>query len=131
MTDPRTDTRAESRHLVRAATILGLCLVAASGLFVWGQWFSLDCAAARLQTGLREHARSTERAGAEAGVPVRDAVLALTRATEKHAGSIERAGATIAQPTVRMESPIAVQQPVRIAGPMEDGTLPVAATIGK
>ena len=118
-------------HLVWAAAILGVSLIAASGLFVWGMWAALDHAAARLQTGMRDHSTSVERAGAEAGAPIREAVLNLTAATEKHANSIERAGVTIAQPTITMHSPIAVEQPVRIAGPREDGALPVNAKVGR
>ena len=118
-------------HLVWAAAILAVGMVAASGVFVWGMWAALDHAAARLQAGMRDHAQSVERGGAKAGVPVSEAVLAMTEATVKHAASIERAGVTIAQPTITMQNPIAVEQPVRIAGPREDGSLPVNAKVGK
>jgi hypothetical protein len=117
-------------HIVWAAAVLGLCFIQGGGLMAAGIWMAMDRAAGRLEATLQAHARSTEQAGAAAGVPVREAVLELTAATEKHAGAIERSGKLISLPVVKIQSPIAVEQPVRIMGPRDDGALPVNARVG-
>ena len=117
-------------HIVWAAAVLGLCFVAGGGLMAAGVWLALDRTMDRFETAVGRHAESTERGGAVAGASVREGVLELTAATEKHAEAIERSGKLISLPVIKIQSPVAVEQPIRIMGPREDGALPVNARVG-
>lgn len=118
-------------NIIWASAVLGLCLVLAGGVMVGGFWLALDNASRRFESAVRDHAKSVERGGAEAGLPIRNALRDMTVSLDRHAGSVERAGEIMSTPRIEMTGPVAVEQPVRIVGPREDGSLPVNATIGK
>ena len=54
----------------------------------------------------------------------------MTAATEKHAAAIEPSGKLISLPVIKIQSPVAVEQPIRIMCPRDDGALPVNARVG-
>ena len=147
-------------NVVVAAAVFAVGLIVAGGVLVLGAKWVTDDAVGRVEAAARLHAQSVERAGAAAGVPIRDAMTNLTVAVDKHAGSVEKGGAaagepirdglaglgkivtqhagsiekagdSISRPVVNIKDPINVGQPIMIQGRNEDGSLPVKATIGK
>ena len=147
-------------NIVVAAAVLGLGLIVAGGVLVLGAKWVADDAVRRIESAAQTHAQSVERAGAAAGLPIRDAMSGLTITVDKHAASVERAGAaagepirtglagltevvtrhagavekagdSISRPVVNIKDPINVGQPIMIQGRNEDGSLPVNARIGK
>lgn len=147
-------------NVVVAAAVFGLGLIIAGGVLVLGAKWVTDDAVARVEAAARVHAQSVERAGAAAGVPIRDAMAGLTATVDKHAAAVERAGDatvepirtgfagiaegvgthakavakagdSISRPVVSIKDPINVGQPIMIQGRNEDGSLSVNARIGK
>ncbi len=90
------------RDLTRPFTILGVCLVLAGTIMALGFWLAFDRAMGRFE-----------------------------RAVGDHAASIRSSGEVIANPRIRVVDPIPIQEPVKIRGIQDDGTLPVEAKLAK
>jgi hypothetical protein len=90
------------RDLTRPFTILGVCLVVAGAIMALGFWLAFDRAMNRFE-----------------------------RAVEAHAVSVRDAGRTIASPQIRVVEPMPIQEPVKIRGIKDDGTVPIEAKIAK
>jgi len=118
-------------NIVLAAAIFAAGIVIASIILVSGVHSALNDVTPRLDASIRTHAKSVEQAGAAAGVPILKGLGSLSAAVGKHAGSVEQAGETISHPQVLMKGPVELGQPVRIEGPLKDGTLPVTARLAK
>jgi hypothetical protein len=91
-----------SRDLTRPFVILGVCLVVAGAVMALGFWLAFDRAMTRFE-----------------------------RAVEAHAISVRDAGRTISNPQIRVVEPMPIQEPVKIRGIKDDGTLPIEAKIAK
>jgi hypothetical protein len=91
-----------SRDLIRPFTILGVSLVLSGAMMALGFWFAFDRAMGRFE-----------------------------RAVEAHAISVRDAGRTIASPQIRVVDPLPIQEPVKIRGIKDDGSLPIEAKIAK
>jgi hypothetical protein len=124
-------------NVVIAAIIFAAGLVVAAMVVVFGVHWVVDGAAGRLEAAAAGHAKSVERAGELAGAPINRGLDSLSGAIGTHGKSVETAGERISRPTIpadytiRLQGPVAVQQPMIIRGPAEDGALPVNAKIGK
>lgn len=127
-------------NIVLAAAVFASGIVIASIILVFGIQSTLN--------------NAVEKAGAMAGVPIREAIVSLTASVGKHAAAVEQAGKTISHLQLTVKNPVDVAQPIRIEGsrqdgslsvkglvnvaqpiriqgPREDGSLPVRARIGK
>ena len=85
-------------NIVVAAAVFAVGLIVAGGVLVLGAKWVADDAVGRVEAAARLHAQSVERAGAAAGVPIRDAMSGLTVAVDRHAGSVEKGGAAAGEP---------------------------------
>ena len=91
-----------ARDLTRPFVILGVCLVVAGTIMALGFWLAFDRAMTRFE-----------------------------RAVEAHAISVRDAGRMVSNPQIRVVEPMPIQEPVKIRGIKDDGTLPIEAKIAK
>jgi hypothetical protein len=108
---------ADSRNLTRPFAILGACLVLAGSIMALGFWLAFDRAMDRFERSVSNHAAAVRDSGHVIGPPVAQAVAA--------------AGERIARPEIRVVDPMPIQEPVKIRGIKDDGTLPIEAKIAK
>jgi hypothetical protein len=118
-------------NVVVAAVVFAGGLLLSSLLVVWGVGEALDRGMARFERAVHGHGRSVEQGGERAGAPIQQALKDVSAAMGRHGESVQQAGDKIAHPQIRMQDPIAVQQPVIIRGPTNDGALPVKAELGR
>jgi hypothetical protein len=78
---------------------------------------------------VRAHAKSVEKAGAMAGVPIREAIVSLSATVDQHAEAVKQAGKTISHLQLTVKNPVDVAQPIRIEGSRQDGSLPVKGVV--
>ena len=114
-------------NIVLASALAGLAAIVACVVLVVGARWALVQAADRLSTAVDRHAQQTHAAGEPVGV----AIDRLTAQVETHAQAVERAGKTIAVPKVTMLGavPIIDQEPLRVRGARDDGSLPVGVKL--
>jgi hypothetical protein len=85
------------KNIIWAAAVLAVGLVAGCGVLVLGfRWVVAD-ATGRLVTAVERHGVLTRQAGANAGLPIEQAVNRLTAQVDVHGKSITDAGRTIAE----------------------------------
>jgi hypothetical protein len=118
-------------NVVVAAVVFAVGLLLSSLLLVWGVGVALDRGMTRFERAVQSHGRSVEEGGERAGAPIHQALKDVSVAMGRHGESVQQAGEKIAHPQVKMQGPIAVQQPVMIRGPTNDGALPVKAELGR
>src|SRR5687768_4654337 len=118
-------------NIVLAAVVLGLCAIVACGVLVLGGRWALVGAADRLSVAVDRHAELTRSAGDRAGEPIGAALERLSGQVAAHGEAIERAGTSIATPKVTMLGPVPIvdQEPLRVRGTREDGSLPVGVKL--
>ena len=116
---------ADSRHLVRAATVLGGALVVGCIVIAVGLWLAIDRATARLERSIQNHATAV----AGAGVTISTSLNTTSVAIARHADAVAAAGVVISKPEVKIVEPVPIQQPVEIRGTGKDGALPVDAQL--
>lgn len=116
-------------NIVLAAAVFAAGIIIASIILVLGIQSALNDAMLHLDASVRSHAKSVEQAGAAAGAPIREAVVGLTKAVGKHAESVEQAGETISRLQLTIKEPVDIAQPIRIEGPLQDGSLPVKGSV--
>ena len=110
-------------NLTHPSTLLGICLIVASLILVFGLRWAMVSAAQTLNTGISHHADAIQAAGFNTGSPVAKSLDHLSETVQEHARLLRT-------PVLRIESPIDVRQPVTIQGPREDGALPIRGLIG-
>ena len=124
-------------NVVVAAAVFGAAMVLSSLLLVLGVRSAVNGAVTRLDAAAQAHGRAVERAGGQAGAPIDAGLKDLAAAFDRHGQAIEHAGDKISHPqipgdyTIRLQGPVAVQQPLTVRGPNADGALPVNAKLGK
>lgn len=116
-------------NIVLAAAVFAIGLVVASGVLVLGGRWVADRETARLAAAITTHAQSTERAGQQAGLPIRGALEDLVPALDRHGKSVEQAGDKVSRP--QLQGPVTVAQPLTIRGPVNDGSVSINARIAK
>ena len=107
----------DARDLTRPFAILGVCLVLAGSIMAVGFWLAFDRAMDRFERSVTNHAAAVRESGRTIGPPVAQAVAA--------------AGERIARPEIRVVEPMPIQEPVKIRGIRDDGSLPVDAELKK
>jgi hypothetical protein len=124
-------------NVVVAAAVFAAGVVIAALVIVLGLRSVVNGATDRLDAAVKAHGRSVERGGEQAGAPIRSGLDDLAAAMNRHGKSVQDAGERIAHPqlpadyTIRLQGPVAVQQPLTVRGPAEDGALPINARIAK
>ena len=114
-------------NVVVAAAVFGVAVIVASLVLVIG----LARVGQQFDESVRAHAAATQGAGNQVGRSAQDGFGALVRAVEQHGQAVVRSGETISKPNIRIESPVAIEQPVTVRGPRDDGGLPINARIQK
>jgi hypothetical protein len=107
-------------NLVLAASLFGISLIVTAVILHHG----LTSAADRLAGAVDAHALSVTSASANIGPPVAKSLTHVCEEINRHADILSK-------PRLTFANPVAVEQPVMIRGPREDGALPVDAGIGK
>ncbi|HEY2587021.1 MAG TPA: hypothetical protein VGI81_14845 [Tepidisphaeraceae bacterium] len=124
-------------NIVTAATVFGIFVLVSSLVLVFGIRHVAYKTAAQIDAAVNVHAQAVERAGQNAGAPIRDSLETLSATFDRHAHAVEHAGDQIAHPAIpkdyviQLRGPVAIQQPMVIRGPTQDGSLPVNAVVGK
>lgn len=124
-------------NIVTAAAVFGGAVLLSALLLLGGIWFTVNHATHQLGEMVAAHARSVEHAGDRAGEPINRALKDLTAGLDRDARAIDQAGDKISHPdiprdlSIKMQGAVAVQQPLLIRGSDADGSLPVAARVGK
>jgi hypothetical protein len=118
-------------NLLTAAATLAAGLVVGSVVLVVGAGWVADRAMTRFESAVHDHSAAVTSAGTDIGTAAQRGFDTLSTHVDQHTGAVDRAGQRIAQPVIKITTPIEVQQPLRIEGPREDGALPVNARIAK
>jgi hypothetical protein len=108
----------------RTATILGVSMFLTALTLVCGLKWAFASAADRVASAINTHAAAVRDAGYNVGPPISRSIGELNEHVDRHA-------AVLREPRLTFVNPVAVQQPVTIQGPHQDGALPVHALIGK
>ena len=124
-------------NVVTAAAVFGAAMLLSCTLLVFGFRWVANGAAAPLDESIQAHGRAVERAGGQAGAPIDAGLKDLATAFDRHGQAVEHAGDKISHPQIpvdyriKIQDPLAVQQPLTIRGTSTDGALPVNAKLGK
>ena len=116
-------------NIVLAAAVFASGIIIASIILVFGIQSALNHAMLQIDASVRAHGKSVEKAGAMAGMPIREAIDSLSARVNQHATAVERAGKTISHLQLTVKNPVDIAQPIRIQGSRQDGSLPVKGLV--